>query len=214
MVSNFREWLESDQQIPFDLYSQDSKRWVWLAEHIPGLIVSSAGGQLPFQASGLLHGAPFYYREEWGYANLKVGAVNGEEPFLLGPDTLYSATVDCPEQWRSFENFPFMMMKLVSELQVAPYCWEFSANKLSFADENNAETFYVTGEKDVKYSLGESAEQAFLKTRLPNSYLIEKGWSADLQERMWLAQEINPVPINKDIRVFNLALPLKVNFLS
>ena len=198
----FRAWLETDHQIPFDLYAQNPNNWEWASEIIPGLIISSAGGMFPFQAEGLLQGLPFYYREEYGYASIRVGEENGPVPYL---DSNYIANIGgIPGESRG-EYFIHTISLLVPKLEKAPFYWKFKARKLEFTDDpKNKLGFVVTNEYDYVGAWGFTAEEAYKKTALPNERLSERSsaFSAERQKEMWIAKEVDPTPMNQDNRVF------------
>jgi hypothetical protein len=195
----FKAFVESDGSIPFDLFAQDVSEWAWLDEFIPGVVVSSAGGMFPFQAEGLIHGYPFYYRHEWGSASLRVGEIDGETPYL---DSLWSSRVDYDDKIGE-ENFPKLLIQLVSLLEKSQFLYKFKGRRIDFLNDGSW-SFTVSDEfeKHDRGAWGHNAVEAFMELRKPNEYLIEHGCSAEQQDAIWVAHDYDPIPTNRDERKF------------
>lgn len=196
----FEAFLDSDGEIEFDIYAQNPEDWAALSDLIPGLIVSSAGGVVPFQSEGLLHGHPYYLRSRHGKASLKVGSKDGN----AFKDFLYMATIDY-EAFVGPERLADMMLKLVPLLEPAHFLWEFEAKKLEF--ENHEWTGRALDETEIKHAWGFTAEEAYAKTQQPVIFMSEHGISEEKQLAMIKARQINPVPLNQDTRVFPSPAP-------
>lgn len=201
----FLAWLDTDGEIPFDMYAQKPEKWAWLSDVIPGIIIYSAGGLLPFQAQGLLHGLPFYYRHEWGSASLAVAGPNGE-PF--GNEVLYRASVDYDEDVEIAGQSPFVdnLVRLVPSLERSPFLWEFPCRKLVF-DKGKKLSYTVSDEVDIVVGWGHTPEEGFLATQKPSEYLLSHGWSVEFQRQMWVDRAVSSVPRNIDNRVFPEVAP-------
>ena len=198
---NFLAWVQSGVDVDFDMYSQDPGEWTWLQQVIPTVIVSSAGGIVPFQAEGLLHGHPFYYRDRGGRASLKVNHVDAENAY--GSDVLWSASIDT-EEFGAWETFFRNFVYLVDHLEKHPYLYYFKGYEV--VDYKTAERTSET--KDYEYAgWGFSAEEAYAYTREPSAYLVSAGISEDMQERMWLAREMESTPVKEDDRDYPAETP-------
>lgn len=202
---SFKEWLESDGSIPFDMYAQDPSDWSWLQELIPGFIVSSAGGAVPFQAEGLFQGYPFYYRDRGGVASLRVGELDGDPPYQ-GNSILYTASRETPE-FEGSKHFISNLTKLIPLLDRALYLYDFIGKKLIYASTQDWSYTVSPTETEVTSSWGMTPEEAYLELMAPSRYLIEHGASAELQERMCLDRAFNPIPLNVDDRHFPASMP-------
>lgn len=200
----FEAYVNSDGSIPFDLYAQDTDQWAWLQEYIPGIIVYSAGGMFPFQAEGLIHNMPFYFRYEWGSASLKVGAENGDMPHLP-EDALYSAHTEYSEKTDE-EDFVRLMIKLVPKLEKSPYLWRFEANTLNML--NDDKWGFTVGERTGEVvGWGFTPEEGYFAAREPNDYsyypnTVMATLTADIQREMWKAQNPSRTPKNVDPRQY------------
>lgn len=202
----FEAWMNSDGEIPFDMYARDPKETAWFREYIPGLIVSSAGGLLPFQAEGLLHGLPFYFRNRHETSTLRVGEADGGTPFVN--DTLYIASIEGTVM--NGDDFFKAMLKLVPMLEVAPFLWEFSGLKPIFAKEEEGLpkwSYSFDGIREKVHGWGQTATEGFAQTRVTSAYLESHGFSAQEQDDYWVAREIDPTPLNEDARVFPEVAP-------
>lgn len=210
---SWEEWLRSDHQIPFDPYAQKLEDWDFLREKVPGLIVASAGGFGLFQASGLLEGYPFYYREEYGHAELRVGALDSTD-HITSTNALYASSTTLPDD--SNTHFVEIFPELVRRLARAPFLWEFEGLEWRFSDERNP-TFQhmelIPDSRAIYYGWGLTPEEGYLAASEPNPSLEASGYSAELQqERFWLAQ-VSPIPVNKDNRPFPEIDPVfRVNY--
>lgn len=202
----FKAYLESDGEIEFDMWARDPKDYPYATERYPGLVVFSAGGMLPFQAEGLVDGYPWYYRDEWGKASLRVGELNGERPYA-DYETLWSASCSVAE-WQESAHFEETLVKLVGLLEKSPFCYTFVGNKLLFA--NNPDKpweFTVSEELEERAGWGHSPEEAFDDLFVPSDYLSQNGCSEDKQFEMALARNFNRTPVSMDKRVYPEVTP-------
>lgn len=212
----FISYLESegDEELEFDLYAQNVDGWRWLQEWIPGIVISSAGGVAPFQAQGLLHGHPFYYKDRHGYAFLNVGELDGEAPYL-GDTTLYSASVET-EEFAGGENFVKNLMKLVPELKRTPFPYEFQGRKIEWGNESIHARKYrvVEGEFDEFPTVGWGyfPEEAFEELAKPSEYLLSCGWTEEIQREIYELKAFSPEPVKTDERKYpDVDPPFTVN---
>lgn len=201
----FIAYLESseDDEIEFDLYSQNLDSWLWLQESIPGILISSAGGIAPFEVQGLLHGHPFYYRDRHGYASLSLGEVDGEPPYL-GDKTLYGSSTET-EEFGGAENFVENLMKLVPKLERTSFPYKFRGRKIIFGEGGIQAGDYHASEDFDDFGhvgWGYFPEEAFEKLAEPSEYLLSQGWTEDIQRRIYELQEFSPEPINTDERKY------------
>lgn len=201
------EYLKSDGSIEFDIYAQNPHDWEWLGRIIPTLIVSSAGGWMPFQAEGLLHNHPFYFRSEQGSANLRVGEIDGDAPYL-SDSTLYSSYISYDEQEDEKENFPALMVKLVPLLKKSPFLWEFEANEVMHDDTDSRK--YTVLDKPAQYPLhgwGFTPEEGYLDAIEPKKIFERVGWDYDFQKQLILERNPKSTPINADTRKYPETVP-------
>lgn len=192
-LESFKEWIESDlgQDIPFDPYAQNPEEWKHLADRIPGLIISSADGIACYQAEGLLHGLPFYFKAKQGSASLSVGSVSGGFPYLPGDALYFSDHFDC-SYLMSHEEFEELMLKMVPTLKRAPILWEFPCRKLEYVD--GKWTGKATDEMDMELGWGHTPEEGYEATKETSAYLEQHGISVETQKRMWDVREVSPLP--------------------
>lgn len=120
----FYAFLENPELFPdFDLHAQNIHDWAFLKEAVPTLIISSAGGMLPFQAEGYLHGFPFYMRSEWGYAKLNVSGDPAVKPYMRD-EVFFTSTFNYSEDLVGFNErlwFPVHLLMLIDMLERAPF---------------------------------------------------------------------------------------------
>lgn len=196
----FKAYIESDGEIEFDLYARDPGDYAELAEIVPGLVVSSAGGSMPFQAEGLIEGYPFYYRDEQGGASLRVGSVDGERPYL-GESTLWSASENT-EDGHENEDFPINLLRLIKKLKRSPFPYEFEGYDLDYLNDGSW-NFTVNRNKIATYGgWGYNPEEAYQAMFVKSEYLEEHGCSEVQQLAMMLAHEFKKEPINADERIY------------
>lgn len=196
----FKAYIESDGEIEFDLYAQDPHDWSWLQEIIPGIVISSAGGVVPFQAEGLIYGHPFYYRDRHGSASLSVGAKDGEKPYL-GDTTLYSAGCETPE-FEGGEHFIRNLVRLVPELKRSPFPYEFEGWKLNFANDGEWNYTIDSVEKTRHCGWGYTREEAYDYLSKTSTYLEEHGFTPEKQMQAILDQDFDRIPVKDDTRVY------------
>lgn len=184
----------------FDLYAQDPNDWSELAKLIPGIIITSAGGIVPFQAEGTLHGYPFYYRDRHGVAELRIGAV-GSTDHILPSGALYNASVETPE-FEGDKNFVKNLYSLVPKLEKGPFLYRFVGRKPKF--KNDGAWSYTIDSADTEEALGwgHTPEEAYVNSSMPSSYLEEKGFALEAQRKFWIDRDVDPRPTNADERVY------------
>ena len=180
-----------------DLYQQDPADWGFLAEFIPGLKITSAGGMMPFQALGTLHGLPFYFRARHEWATLHLSAP-GTDP--VGWEYLYYASTEAPFMVDA-EVFCEIMLKLVPEIKRSPFRWEFEGHKLNFPDPKKWEVVQ-SDEKEINYGWGVTPEEGWAKTQEISEYLLEHGCTEEMQLRHQELRNISKTPLNQDNRIF------------
>lgn len=209
-----------------------------LSARISGLLVESAGGVLPFQSEGTLHGLPYYFRYRGGYASLTVMAAPaaGEEADLLCP--LYAAGTDYGDDYAgslSREEFYSLMLTLVPQLTEAAFLWEFQGVKVTIEDLSNPKPesldvlverrhqpvsgsapernppdlrFTATDAPEVYRARGVTPADAYARLRETSQWLVSKGWSEDAQRANAAAKAIDPTPVNTDTRTFPYPRPV------
>ena len=204
----FKAYVEAEddlfEEVGFDMYAQTPKAWEHLSEKIPGLIVTSAGGWVPFQSEGLLQGLPYYLRCRHDVASLTIGQADSN----IFEDALFYAEIDYTK-FAGIENFEDMIIQLVPLLEKMPFRYEFAC-KVPEYDENHKHTGNTTDKDDTTYGWGNSPEEAFESLMKPNWFLKERGVSDEEQLYRRGLQKINPSPINEDNRVWPNPLPIFV----
>lgn len=195
---SFKAWIESDGEIPFDMYAQDPNEWAWLQEIIPGLVIASAGGMAPFQAEGLYYGHPFYYRDRHGWASFRVGALDGEAPYL-GNEILYIAGVET-EEFVGGEHFIRNLVNIIPNLKRSEFPYEFEGKKLNLFNDKSWGYSVSETEKEIRVGWGHTPEEAYPNIFTTSAYLMEHGASAEHQLKMVQDGEFSPIPVNKDER--------------
>lgn len=200
----FEAWMESDGSISFDPHAQDPSDWSWLQEFIPGLIISSAGGQIPFQAEGLYLGYPFYFRDRHGSASLSVGALDGEMPYH-GNDILYYASVET-EEFEGAKNFIKNLIALVPELKRSPYSYTFIGKTLDLTKSGSG--YAISEDKSTHYpAWGYTPDEAYMSLLEPSQYLVDHGFSIERQAQMNKDMDFDRTPLDDDSRKFPVTDP-------
>lgn len=182
----------------FDMYAQDLTQWEWLSCLIPGASLTSAGGVVPFQASGLLHGLPFYYRERHGTASLSVAEA---EESASGQQVLYRASEDV-EEFRTGPEWIETLLNLVDRLEKAEFLWQFVGRRVSFKTPKDLESMYTSDEQEVYAAWGHDPAAARVELMKESAVLARYGWSSETQARYRELCQIGLVPVNKDDRVY------------
>lgn len=191
-------------QIGSNLYATDIHDWEWLQEAVPSLIVSSAGGFVPFQAEGYIHGFSFYMRAEDGSASLAVSPVIGEPPYSTNPRNLYAHIRygEGRHEVQRPEMFIPHLMVLLERLEKPPFRYEFPYVKPVYDEATSA---YVPadgdGETGVYFGWGETPEEAYEHAerswKEPNDY-----WNGGAD--YWDMSVPDRTPVNVDDRDFSV----------
>lgn len=185
-----------------NMYTTDIHEWEHLQAAVPTLIISSAGGFVPFQAEGFLHGFPFYMRAEEGQASLSVSPVPGEPPYSADPRNLYSSLVYSDSySIQDFQMFEPYLMVLIDRLAPPPMRWEFPYVEPVYDKETQK---YLPGneENGVHIGWGETPEEGWLDAK--------KGWiytdpvSGYCGAEYWNAGVPSKTPSNVDDRDFSM----------
>lgn len=194
MADAFADWVTSRVDVPFNPYAIDPTQMSWLTDLIPGIVVTSAGGFVPFQAEGLLHGLPFYYRERTGLASLSVGGPGA--PHAYGPNPLWRAQEDV-EELRGGRAWLDSLINLVQTLRPLEFRYEFAHREVTWSDRKpkNIDTVTFTPGNDnapmtFKAARGSTPALAYERaaTFEESAYLSGHGWSVDVQRRLHDAQ--------------------------
>lgn len=179
---------------PFNPYAVDPARMAWLAELVPGTVITSAGGFVPFQVEGLLHGLPFYYRERTGTASLSVGQPGA--PHAYGPNPLWRAQEDV-EELRGGPTWLDSFVNLVENLRPVEFWYEFPHREVTWSDRKPKDINTVTftpgddgSPMTFKAARGSTPAVAYERaaTFEESAYLSMRGWSVDVQRRIHAAQ--------------------------
>lgn len=190
----------------FDLYAKPLSQYAWAQEYIPGLIVSSAGGLMPFQAEGLINGYPFYYRNEQNYADIRIGA-EGSGNYILQEEALWGASIE----FKNVEPAHFIetLTLLLPKLERTLFWYEFEAYKTVFEDAKGKWAWSI--DRSAKEWLGARAsnvEDAYAQLMEPSEYLIEHGFTAQEQRKRTIASNPGSVPRKQDTRVWPDPMPV------
>lgn len=211
-----------------NMYATDPGWFRDLSARIPGLLVHSAGGMVPFQSEGTLHGFPYYFRYRHGYAQLRVmdPAVNEDEATLF--EHLYSTGMEYGDKYDGAldrDEFCHLMLTLVPQLERGPYQWSFAGVRVDVVDDANPrpatfttwdeELAYLRSEKNppqIRYvatttpevykAWGTTPAEAYERLHEVSEWLVEKGISAEDQQTHDRLKAIDPTPLNTDERVF------------
>lgn len=206
----FEDFLKGSSDLHFDLYAQDIEAWSFLRGLIPGIVVNSAGGPGLFQAEGLLDEYPFYFRSETGTASICISTPDGS-PHLFTGDTLWVGRCDTDGElfFLSDEDFIRELYKCMTNLEVAPFPWEFRGKDKRWNDPNDLEAGWTILDKDeLFYGYGLTASEGYAKAAEPfTSEKFLAFMSIEAQERLWRDQQVDPTPVNEDKRVFPAVKP-------
>lgn len=186
---------EEFDDIEFDLYAQHSHEWDDLKKFIPSILVSSAGGMLPYQMEGWVKGYPFYLREEWGGAELRIA--EKREDVYLGP-FLWTSSASTPEDGVPREDLIELITSLFKSLETAPFRYGFKGRRIEFIDAGDGYTLPIsTLEEETYYGWGSTPEEAFQNTKLAPRSLENRELMAAVDE----LRDISPIPVIVDDRV-------------
>jgi len=158
----FLEYMKISEEIDslleetrFDLHSQDIKKWEWMQEFIPEIIVSSAGGLSPFQAEGFIEDFFFYYRERGGVASLRLS--DSIDKSYGYNSSLYSASLEV-EEFRSGSGWIETFFNLYERLEKTKNLYDFESNEVKFNGDGKP---YLTGEKSTTAEWGYTSDEAY-----------------------------------------------------
>lgn len=158
----FLEYMKISEEIDslaeetrFDLYSQDIKKWEWMQEFIPEIVVISAGGLLPFQAEGYIKDLFFYYRERGGVASLRLSD-SMDKSYSYG-SSLYSSSLEV-EEFRSGSGWIETFFNLYEKLEKTRKLYNFETNQVRLNSDGKP---YLTGEKSTKVEWGYTSDEAY-----------------------------------------------------
>lgn len=201
--------LESaSDDVGFDIYAQDVDDWEWLAKLVPGIVIHSAGGMVPFQAEGLINGYPFYYRERGGVAALKVAEKDAKDAY--GTDGILWSASEEVQEFRAGPHWIVSLVNLFDRLEKAPFFYEFAGRKTDYSDPYDVESMYATDEPQSYFGWGDSPEEGYAYLMKPSEYLLSVGWSEETQVRLRKLQQISSIPLNEDKRVYPQETPFRV----
>lgn len=188
----------------FDMYAQDVKKWDWLQQFVPGVVVYSAGGMCPFQAEGYIGDLNFYYRERGGFASLNL-ANSKKECYLLS-DALYSAEIEV-EEFRPASEWVGTFLTLVERLEKPKFLYHFQTDAIDLKkldEEGIIQNRYDENGNvvhETKAGWGHSVEEAFAQAadfevfRLivmnREKYDGTTGKSTPDSERSWSEEKFN-----------------------
>lgn len=196
----FLEYLQNpDSGLDFDLFAQDINKWAWLDEFIPGIIITSAGGSMPFQAEGTLLGYPFYYRSEHYYAEIRIGAMDGDKPYLR-ESALYSARIE-NEHYLGGETFVKDLTRLIPLLEKAPFLYRFPCKEIKWAE--GFASFEVLDQDTTEAGWGHTPEEAYAWAQKTDEWIRTKSetWYR-MMPYAFEAREVSRIPVNQDTRVY------------
>lgn len=122
----------------FDMYARDVNDYEWLQEFVPGLIVYSAGGFFPFQASGYIKDLHFYFRAEDGYASMRLA--DSKNDCHIPVRSLYSSTISTRRFSDDVETLRKMwvsyLLTCVDQLKRTEYLYHFESNEVDFESDS------------------------------------------------------------------------------
>lgn len=150
-----------------------------LTSRVPGLVVTDAGGAMPFQAHGTWHGYPFYFRYRSGHASLDIST---------DQDTVFSTPYwsagcqygDDYDGSLNMDEFIELFTRLGSQLVRAPFAYHFP-------DRDEAEDPARGGAWVWGHTLAEACRSLRTEVDDPDRFL--------------------PTPSNRDTRAFPPAGP-------
>lgn len=127
----------------FDMYARDPQDFAALAEVVPGLVITSAGGICPLQVSGTILGHPFYYRERHGWAELRVGGEHtdaDDELHILSPHWEAAEQV---EEFRDGPGWADSLINLIPRLERGTFLFEFPCARIVYDDPDDLSTGHI-----------------------------------------------------------------------
>lgn len=127
----------------FDMYARDPQDFAALAEVVPGLVITSAGGVCPLQVSGTILGHPFYYRERHGWAELCVGGQHNDVDAELHVLSPHWAAAEQVEEFRAGPGWADSLINLIPRLERAGFLFEFPCARIVYDDPNDLSTAWI-----------------------------------------------------------------------
>lgn len=190
--------------IRFDLWAKPLEAFNWAQEYIPGLIVSSAGGAVPYQAEGLINGYPFYYRSEWGGCSILIGHPDKEIPYLW--DEALWLAVDNDFEGSTHETFVEALTRLLPILEKTPRLFKFPCYGHDFLENVEPRWQWVIKKDETAYvqGIGHTVEEAYQNAEKPSDYLAEHGFSFENQIEFFHAKNPSREPLFKEPREYPL----------
>lgn len=199
VIDNLLDFVDGGgdvDDVDFDIRAQHVREWDDLKEVIPSILVSSAGGFLPFEMMGWVCSFPFYIRSEWGRAELRIAASEGD--VFLGPFLWMSATSTPDGMDRS--QLISVISSLFSGLEVAPFLYGFAGRRVEFVDvPGSGDKLPIsTSEEEIYYAWGNTPEEAWEQLQTPSPYILD---NISFWEDIKRLEDIRPDPVVVDDRV-------------
>lgn len=176
-----------------------------------GLIVTRAGGIVPFQAEGFIYDMPFYFRCRSGSVSLRVGSNDGKPPY--GGRGWYSSFLELDDEndFMDREKFVKIFPEMVKALQKNDFFFGFQyvlrsdVENLSEEEREHYEEVARAqkhGDCTEVFAFGATAEEAYnnLFTRTFSGHRSYLGALMDRSEKFMK-------PIVDDDRTFTKRIP-------
>lgn len=156
----------------------------------PELDIEWAGGACPFQAEGILHGLPLYFRFRHSWADLRIDSGDWYQP-LYSAGTAFGAGKDLG--WLDPHEFVKLMTRLIPRLERAPIYWRFPGVEPGQLKAGEPATFGAWAH---------TPEQAWVAMHQPSKWLRDRGIDDATQAQWVAARKMSPDTITVDTRVF------------
>lgn len=199
LIESFFDAVDSDtglgqDGIHFDLWAKPLSAFEWAKEYVPGLVVSSAGGFVPYQAEGLINGFPFYYRAEWDYSSINIGHPDEPAPYLWD-EALWTATINDFEG-STHASFIEALTRLLPKLERTPHLYRFPCHAYEFTGPNGSWEWSINkDDTDYVQGIGMTPEEGYQKASEPSAYLAERGFTPERQREFFVAKEPAKTPL-------------------
>lgn len=175
-----------------------------------GLVITRAGGVVPFQAEGFIYDMPFYFRCRHGNVSLRVGGNNGERPYSTR--SWYSSFLELNEDYfMDRESFVKIFPEMVKALQKSDFFFGFQyvlrSDVENLSEEEREQYEEVARAQEIGdhvkvFAFGATAEEAY------NNLFTEtfSGHLSYLSKLMDKSEEFVK-PVVDDNRTFTKRIP-------
>lgn len=96
----------------------------------------------------------------------------------------------------------------MKNLERSPYLWSFLGKKVHFEKDTDQPTPFVTDETEIYKYWGKTPQDALIQAAEHSGWLLEKGFTSQIQDEMFKLQNLPNLPLEDDQREFEPDEPL------